>query len=254
MYRVVSDGVRDLRWKPWGWPGTHRNAYSAVRGAIAVGPSGEVWSFTAPDQLGEGCPSTPDGGSAPCTTFYRLGAPETHVMEEGIVEIHAGMDAVDVAQDGTIWEADAAAHELRSFDGEAWTTRRQMPEGGYGSDKSSWDGTARSGACGEALLDERGSGGSPKGSGRLLWCRQQSLATTRGSWPVPEARRTSSTVQRSVVWKTSTAGLSSRGPRRQTSIPRPTQAPPPAQAAAWSGGSSGPIRHRMMSCASTAHR
>ena len=154
VYRVLSDGVRDLRWKPWGWPGTGRNAYSAVRGAIAVGPSGEVWSFTAPDELGEGCPSTPDGGSAPCTTFYRLGAPETHVMEEGIVsEIHAGMDAVDVAQDGTIWEADAAAHELRSFDGEAWTTRRQMPEGGY------WLGQVVVGRDGEVWGLWRGSAG-----------------------------------------------------------------------------------------------
>jgi len=95
VYRVISDGVRDL-------------ASQTVR--VRVGKDGSVWSLIV---------------QPPVDGFFRLGDEQTHAWP-----VDSYWPTFEVAPDGMVWTVDGPEGRprrlaIRSFDGDAWTVHRQ---------------------------------------------------------------------------------------------------------------------------------
>jgi len=116
VFRVVSDGVRELTWDPadggYGW------GEGPARLRTVVGRDGSVWQFkeVGADEVA-GCRD--DG----CLAFYRLGDPA--IRHLGPRYFRWG--DVEIGADGVVWavvgrlDDDGLGAELRSFDGDGWT-------------------------------------------------------------------------------------------------------------------------------------
>jgi hypothetical protein len=120
VYRVVSDGLRDLS----GSANVEARPGDSD-GRFIAGLDGSIW------WLG------PDG-------FFRLGEELSHAWPTDLAGLAPHAD-FEVGPEGTMWETDSpigrSGVALRSFDGDTWTTRRRRPtEGTFGGVEVQQDG------------------------------------------------------------------------------------------------------------------
>jgi hypothetical protein len=125
VLRIVSDGIRDLP-QPSSGSISSRRGPAASWSNVVAGADGSVWVFW-PDES------------------YRLGDPATHPPVPENAKARRENRAVD--RDGNLWAIVDGA--LRSFDGRAWTIRREN----VGSFDVQLDGTVWSGSDGDPSLD-----------------------------------------------------------------------------------------------------
>ena len=116
VYRVISDGVRELSRPSDVRPADVGDHGGWEPGAIVAGADGSVWYFRK-------------------ARFFRLGDPAVHDMDRpGPKKFRTDrytkqFDAIEVGSEGTIWDKDAFRNgPLRSFDGEDWSVRMAAPE------------------------------------------------------------------------------------------------------------------------------
>jgi hypothetical protein len=111
VYRVVSDGVRDLS-RPSA--GGDRYLGGILDTNIVAGLDGSIWLFDQDE-------------------FYRLGEAGPHLWPEAPEARRAADADLEVGPDGTVWLAAPWHARLLSYDGQSWTTQREVAD-----DSRSW--------------------------------------------------------------------------------------------------------------------